>query len=432
MAPALPALPAPGVGDGEGDVGEEGLQVLHAPDHLPVLLGPGPGLVRGPLLDLLPPQGDPPVLVDRELGEVAGLPGQPDLVEEGGPGLGELEGEAGAALLEVVPGAAAVELPGEHPGGEVLPAAARPPVAHRQQPGVRLVRQAVAGRHIARLDVGAAGLLGEAAAHVGNALRHTIGGGLGGARGMDYDIALHAPLPGFVVVEYQLAVLLLEPVVLLLHLHQLLLQVVHFLGELCHGSLHLGLDGILQVGGHLGPRVEDLLLYLLQLGSLGQDDLLEDVDGDALVPDLLLQALVGLGQELQLLLADVPVGSPELVGGLHLGLVHLAEADLQVVEVLLYLTDDGGGVGDLLEVLEEVLLAVLRGALQLLEQGGLLLLVVEGLLQDELDGVEGGGHGDGELGACLFCYFTCIVQALWFESRICLSRMTSAGISRIS
>ena len=332
-------------------------------------------------------------------------------MEDGGPGLGELEGEVDApVLLEEVPGAAAVELAGEHAGGEVLPAAARRPVAHRQQPGVLLVRQAVAGCHIAGLDVSAAGFLCEAAAHVSLALPHTILGLLLGVWSVDDEVALEAPLPGLVVVQGHLAVPLPQPGVLLPHLHQLLLHGVHLLGVLLHGGLHLAVDGVVDVVGHLDSRVDHPGLHLLQLGGLGHDDLLEELDGDALVPDLLLQALGDAGEEDDLL---VEGGVPLHQGGLHLLLLHLGEVDVQVTEVLLDLVDDLGGVGDLLEVLVEApLLPLLRDALQLLEQGDLLLLVGDGGLEDAGDGVKG-RHGAGvNLGACLR-YFTCTVQALF-------------------
>ena len=80
---------SPGGGcEGEGDTLEHPLQVVHILHHHPGLLSLGP--LGGPGALLLE-DGHPPVLVDGELGQEVALPGQPDLVEKVGPGLGELD-----------------------------------------------------------------------------------------------------------------------------------------------------------------------------------------------------------------------------------------------------------------------------------------------------------------------------------------------------
>ena len=264
----LPLLPV------EGHPGLHGGQLLLAA-HLPPHLLPGQ-------LDL-----DLPVLVDAVLGNLAGVPGLPDGLGEGGPGLGELEGEedvgvavvAELALAEVVP-------PGHHGRGDLLPAAAGAAVGEGEHEGlvlpVLLGADAVAGVGLLllHLDLGEEGHQPAGVRQVGlhHRLPVLVGGLAGdgedpallpGGRG-DHQLALEAPLLHLVHPARQLLLLLHKLLVLSLHRVDDCLKLHHLVSHLIDDSKELR-DGasvefhlLSEILDHLAAPGSDHTMELLQ------------------------------------------------------------------------------------------------------------------------------------------------------------------------
>ena len=384
--PGAPVLPGGG-GEGEGGVGEHLLEGGQGLDLLPGLLGPG--LALGGAGVPGPPDGDLGVLVDGELGEEPLLPGQPDLVEHLGLGLGDLEGQVHPVLPEVLV-LAAVELAGDHAGGQGRPPAALGHVAHPDDVAAGL-GELVAGDDVGGgVDVGAGVALDAPAAHLCQGLHAALALlGLGGQVGsIDLDVPLHAALPRLVRLLRHLAGHLLEVEVLLLHLLQLLLQLSHLLLELLSRLLHLVLDAAVQVLGHLLSRVFNLHLHLLQLGLLLDKQLLEEVQGDAVLLHQGLQAPGDLGHDAHPGVSLVRPGFG-LAGRHLLLLLPLLEVGVEEGELLLEGVDggeEGGGGGDLAEAPVEASVTLKLPLLQLLPQGSI-FLEFDSILHKPLDKV---------------------------------------------
>ena len=367
--PGAPVLPGGG-GEGEGGVGEHLLEGGQGLDLLPDLLGPGlPGRrvgVPGP------PDRDLPVLVDGELGEELGLPGEPHLVEQLGLGLGDLEAEVHPVLLEVVAAAAGV-LPSDHPGGQRLPPAALCPVAHPEDV-VASLGELVAGDDVGvRLDVGAGVALDPTAAHLCQGLQAAppLLGLLLEVGGVDLEVPLHGALPRLVRLRRRLAGHLLQVEVLLLHQLQLLLQPTYHLLQLLGRLLHLAGDGVVHVLRHLHTWSLNLLLHLNQLGLVADEELLEEVEGDAVLPDQGLQAPGDLRDDADLGVDVSSLGLGLALSHLILLLLPLPEVDVQVGEALLEAVEggvEGGGGGDLRKLPVEGPVPLIGRLLQLLPQ----------------------------------------------------------------
>ena len=363
--PGAPVLPGGG-GEGEGGAGEHLLEGGQGLDLLPDLLGPG--LARGGVGVLGPPDGDLAILVDGELGEEALLPGQPHLVEQLGLALGELEGDVHPVLTEVLV-LPADQLAADHAGGEGLPPAALGHVAHPHDVGAGL-GELVAGDDVGAGDDGGAGVALEApAAHLGQSLPAPVLVFLFEVRSMDLKVALHASLPRLLRLLHGLVGHLPQVQVLLLHLLQLLLLLGELHLELLGFLLHLGGDGVVQVFSDLLSRVLDLHLDLLELGVLLDEELLEEVQGDAVLLQEDLEAPGDLGDDANLRAMVTPLG----LGLRHLLLVlPLPEVDVEGGELLLEGVEDveeGGGGGDLPKASVEVPVSIKLLLLQLLPQG---------------------------------------------------------------
>jgi len=410
-----------GGGEGEGDLGEEAGQAGHVPDHHPGLLGlglagGGPG---APLLE----EGEPAVLVDRELVDQLLLPGEPQLVAEVGPGLRQLEVDEDARVLKVLPGVA--PLAAHHAGRQGRPAAVRRHVADAEDVGEVVLREDVAGRHVLDRDDGAGLLPDQPHVHLGEGLHPAPHPGRlvppllarpGGAG--DLQVSLHRSLPSLVTLGSQLFVFLLELLVLGLELVQLPLHGLDLGRDVLGLGLHLLVDSELHHLGDLLTRSQDLRLYLGQLLVLLVEQLPDELEGDPVVPHQLLDVLDDLdhhGDGVVGHLAEVDLDVPALAARLLARVLQqLVEVHLDQGHLLLDGLHDGGGGGGVDGELPVEGLVHLLVLLQLLPQVLGVLLVAQGLVHHTLDLIQE-THCEthcvtvyflGALGALTVLYFT--------------------------
>ena len=381
-----------GGGEGEGDPGEEAGEALHVLHHHPGLLGPGlaGGGPGAPLLQ----EADPAVLVDRELVDELLLPGEPQLVAEVGPGLGQLEADEHARVLEVL--AVVAPLAAHHAGRQRRPAAVGRHVADAEDVGVVVLREDMAGQHVLHGDDGACLLPDQPHVHLSEALHLAPLPGRGvpprlarpGGAG-DLQVSLHRPLPSLVDLGSQLLVLLLELFVLGLELVQLFLYGLDLGRDVLGLGVHLLIHREVHHIGDLLTRIQDLRLHLGQLLVLLVEQLPDELQGDPVVPHQHLDVLDYLdhhGEGVVGDLAEINLDIPALAAGLLARVIQqLVEVHLHRGHLLHDVLHNGGGGGGVDGELPVVGLVPLLALLQLLPQVLGVLIEAQRLVHHTLD-----------------------------------------------